>query len=81
MAKRKITRRRKVTNAPKECVFCKDKKEPQFFETEVLRRFLTERGKIIPRIRSGLCAKDQRKVTLAIKRARFLAMLPFVGHH
>ena len=79
--KKIVRRRRKTIIAPKECAFCKDKKEPQFYETEVLRRFISERGKIIPRLRSGLCSKDQRKVALAIKNARHLAMLPFVGHH
>lgn len=79
--KKIVRRRRKIIVAPRECSFCKDKKEPLFFETEVLRRFTTEREKIIPRSRSGLCTKDQRKLTLAIKHARHLAILPFVGHH
>jgi len=44
-----------------------------------LRRFITERGKILPRRISGNCAKHQRQVTLAIKRARNIALLPFTA--
>lgn len=43
----------------------------------LLRRFITERGKIVPRRISGVCAKNQRKLALAIKRARNIALLPF----
>jgi small subunit ribosomal protein S18 len=46
-------------------------------EPDILRGFLTERGKIVPRRISGNCAKHQRKLTMAIKRARDLALLPF----
>ena len=60
------------------CRFCVDKsfvidyKDPQN-----LRYFITDRGKIVPRRISGNCAKHQREVTLAIKRARNIALLPF----
>lgn len=62
----------------KVCRFCADKslvidyKSPQ-----VLRYFITERGKQVPRRISGNCAKHQRRVSLAIKRARMLALMPF----
>jgi small subunit ribosomal protein S18 len=62
----------------KVCRFCADKslvidyKSPQ-----VLRYFITERGKLVPRRISGNCAKHQRRVSLAIKRARMLALMPF----
>lgn len=64
---------------PKNCYFCKEQKEPNYKDLEVLRRFLTDRGKILPRTRSGICAKHQRRLTLVIKHARHLALLPFVG--
>jgi small subunit ribosomal protein S18 len=48
-------------------------------ETEKLRRYITDRGKIIPRRVTGACAKHQRQLTRAIKRARFLALLPFTS--
>ena len=46
--------------------------------TELLERFISERGKILPRRVTGTSAKNQRKVTTAIKRARIMALLPFV---
>lgn len=46
-------------------------------DPSVLKYFITERGKIVPRRVSGLCAKNQRKVTRAIKRARMVALMPF----
>ncbi|NEO30760.1 MAG: 30S ribosomal protein S18 [Symploca sp. SIO3C6] len=48
-------------------------------DVELLRKFITERGKILPRRITGLTAKQQRDLTTAIKRARFLALLPFVN--
>ena len=58
--------------------FCADKTvEIDYKEVSRLRRFTTERGKILPRRITHLSAKDQRKVTLAIKRARAIALLPF----
>ena len=62
----------------KECYFCKEKKEPDFSDNEILYRFLTERAKIVPRIRGGLCAMHQRAITRNIKYARHLALLPFI---
>lgn len=48
-------------------------------DTELLKKFITERGKILPRRITGLTAKQQRELTVAIKRARLLAMLPFIN--
>jgi small subunit ribosomal protein S18 len=52
-------------------------------DPSILKYFVTERGKIVPRRVSGLCAKNQRKITVAIKRARMIALMPFttVNHH
>jgi len=61
-----------------ECFFCKESKTPDFMEHELLSKFLSERGKIQSRSRSGLCSKHQRKLTTQIKRARYLAFLPFI---
>ncbi len=64
----------------KVCSFCVDKvEEIDYKDVAKLRRFITERGKILPRRISGTCAKDQRKLTLAIKRARAIALLPFTA--
>lgn len=64
----------------KVCSFCVDKVEHiDYKDVAKLRRFITERGKILPRRISGNCAKHQRQVTFAIKRARNIALLPFTA--
>ncbi|MDR2149443.1 MAG: 30S ribosomal protein S18 [Spirochaetaceae bacterium] len=61
------------------CRFCTQKQKIDYKDTEILRRFITERGKILPRRITGTCAKHQRAVAAAIKRARIIALLPFVA--
>ena len=62
----------------KVCVFCKERAvEVDYKNQEHLQQFVTDRGKIIPRRITGTCAKHQRKLTMAIKRARVLSILPF----
>lgn len=62
----------------KVCSFCVDKiQEIDYKDTGRLRKYITERGKILPRRISGNCAHHQRQLTLAIKRARNIALLPF----
>ena len=64
----------------KVCSFCVDKVEAIDYKyVPKLRRYVTERGKILPRRISGNCAKHQRQVTVAIKRARNIALLPFTA--
>ena len=64
----------------KVCSFCVDKVEKiDYKDVPKLRRYTTERGKILPRRISGNCAKHQRQMTLAIKRARNIALLPFTA--
>ena len=64
----------------KVCTFCVDKVEHiDYKDVAKLRRFITERGKILPRRISGNCAKHQRQVTVAIKRARNIALQPFTA--
>src|SRR5579871_3333583 len=75
-ASRKFTPRRKV------CQFCVDKiKEVDYKDLARLRRFLSERGKIEPRRKTGTCAAHQRSLNVALKRARQLALLPFTAEH
>lgn len=63
----------------KTCYFCANKdKEIDYKDVRTLQRFLTDRAKIIPRRITGTCAKHQRAVTREIKRARQIALLPFV---
>ncbi|MBP2655930.1 MAG: rpsR [Firmicutes bacterium] len=64
----------------KVCSFCVDKVEDiDYKDLPKLRRYVTERGKILPRRISGNCAKHQRQLTLSIKRARNIALLPFTA--
>ena len=62
------------------CRFCSEKmKEIDYRDINRLKRYITEKGKIIPGRVTGTCAKHQRQLTTAIKRARFIALLPYVG--
>lgn len=61
------------------CTFCESKvTRIDYKEADLLRRFITDRGKIRPQRQTGLCARHQRQVAVAIKRARHMALLPFV---
>jgi small subunit ribosomal protein S18 len=72
--------RKRRKRRPKVCHYCADKiARVDYKESEKLRRYITDRGKIIPRRVTGACAKHQRQLTRAIKRARFLALLPFTS--
>ena len=63
----------------KKCTFCKaNVKEIDYKDIGKLRRFISGRGKILPSKLTGTCAKHQRMLTRAIKRARFIGLLPFV---
>jgi small subunit ribosomal protein S18 len=63
----------------KVCQFCADKIcDIDYKDIVKIRKFISERGKILPRRISGVCAKHQRQLTIAIKRARCIALLPFV---
>jgi small subunit ribosomal protein S18 len=62
----------------KVCVFCSEKaKDIDYKDVATLRKYISERGKILPRRITGTCAKHQRAITLAVKRARHVALLPF----
>lgn len=75
---RKVRRRLYIRR--KVCRFCADANlRIDFKDPRTLRYFVTERGKIIPRRISGNCAKHQRKITLAIKQARHLALMPYTN--
>ena len=73
----------KPHNKPKKrvCVFCDDKnlKFIDYKDVNRLRKFVTEKGKILPSRQTGTCARHQRELTVAIKRARNMALLPFSG--
>ena len=72
MDKKRGMRRKKV------CQFCADKAETiDYKEVDKLRKYVTDRGKILPKRITGTCAIHQREVTKAIKRARIVALLPY----
>lgn len=73
MAQRRGGKRRK-----KVCHFCANHIDhPDYKETDLLKRFVSEKGKILPRRVTGTCAKHQRALTASIKRSRIMALLPF----
>ena len=64
----------------KVCAFCADKVETiDYKDVAKLRRYLSERAKIVPRRVTGTCARHQRQLTVAIKRARHVALLPYIS--
>ncbi|MCL5074587.1 MAG: 30S ribosomal protein S18 [Chloroflexi bacterium] len=64
------------------CAFCVDKiDEIDYKDIGRLRRFLSDRGRIDPRRKTGTCAKHQRRLSVALKRARHIALLPFTPEH
>ena len=78
----KATVKKSYKRAPrrKVCVFCQEKvTEIDYKDINRLKKFVTESGKMLPRRMSGNCAKHQRELSTAIKRARIAALLPFKG--
>lgn len=71
---RPVTRLKKLI-----CPFCEGTRVPSYKESLVIGRFLSERGRIIGRDRTGVCPKHQKRLAIEIKRARHLALLPFVS--
>lgn len=67
----------KGRNFKKVCAFCQEKSTIDYKETAKLKKFISEGGKILPRRMTGTCAKHQRELASAIKRARVAALLPF----
>ncbi|HUT22572.1 MAG TPA: 30S ribosomal protein S18 [Candidatus Bipolaricaulota bacterium] len=71
--------RKNTVKKDKACYFCVNTmQEVDYKEGQMLQKFISSYGKIAPQRRSGLCAKHQRKVAQAVKRARIMALLPFV---
>jgi len=75
--RKKITKNKRIVKK-RDCYFCKNGITIDYKEVYLLQRFTTERGKILPRRITGTCAKHQRPLAIAVKRARHLALLHFV---
>lgn len=66
----------------KSCTLCEDKVERvDYKDANLLDRYLTDRGKILPRRATGACSRHQKQVAEAVKRARFLALIPFIKNY
>ena len=63
---------------PVNCPFCKNKTTPDYKDADTLRRYTSDRAKLQGKSRTGLCSKHQRRISIAIKRARHLGLLPYV---
>ncbi len=72
-------RRRPMHRRKKVCVFCGKDNVIDYKDTAKLKKYISERGKILPRRITGTCAKHQRALTVAIKRARHVALMPYVA--
>lgn len=64
---------------PSKCSFCFGQMEPDYKDVKTLKNYMTDKGKIVARSRTGLCQKHQRALSLAIKHARHMALVPFVS--
>lgn len=74
-----FNRRRMGNRKKKSCYYCPDNKEPiDYKDTQTLLKYISDRGKILPRRVTGSCASHQRDVTRAVKKARVLGLIPFV---
>jgi small subunit ribosomal protein S18 len=81
-AARPERRRPRYTSRRKVCFFCVEKvQQIDYKDVDGLRRYLSDRGKIEPRRKTGTCARHQRRLTVALKRARHLALLPYTAEH
>ena len=79
--KNRKERVRRFIIKPKVCAFCAESIAIDYKDISRLRRYISDRGKIEPRRRTGVCAKHQRRLALAVKRARYLALLPYTAAH
>ena len=68
-----------IYRAPRNCQFCKEDKNPDYRDVATMTKYMSERGRILGHERTGICSKHQRKLAVAIKRARHMALLPFVS--
>lgn len=81
MAKPKKTLRKPQIpkKSKKDCVFCKAKSTPDYKSYKDLEKYISDRAKMIPSIYTGTCTKHQKQVSVAVKRARFLGLLPYTA--
>ena len=80
---RKPIRKTRKTRKPRdmECYFTKTNTQPNYKDVLILRRFISDRGKIISSSRSGVSSKNQRSLSREIKRARYMSLIPYTDRH
>ena len=81
MAKKKDSKKRRkivLEAVPRNCPFCKTNTNPDYKDIATLERYMSDRAKVLGKDRTGICSKHQRRLSVAIKRARHLALLPYI---
>jgi small subunit ribosomal protein S18 len=74
-----LIKRTKAAVRRRTCPFCEGKTDPDYKDVEMLTKYISDRAGLLGGDKTGICSKHQRKVSKAVKRARHLALLPFVG--
>ena len=80
MAKKDTKKRRRIIKeeaVPVNCPFCKTKTSPDYKDVATLAKYMSDRAKVLGKARTGICAKHQRRIGTAVKRARHLGLLPY----
>ncbi len=77
MAKKKRRKRRKIIPQNLTCPFGKDPSQIDYKDVHTLKKYITTRGRLIPSERTGVCLKCQRALSVAVKRARYVSLLPY----
>lgn len=75
--KKKRFLRQDLEPVPVNCPFCKGKTNPDYKDVDTLSKYMNDRAKVLGKARTGICAKHQKRLSVAIKRARHLALLPY----
>ena len=70
--------KKKIRRSSEPCYFCINGKEPDYKETEILAKYLSGKGRLVSRMKTGVCQKHQRRITREVQRARVLSLLPFM---
>ena len=81
MSKKKDNKkRRRIIEiiVPRNCPFCKGETQPDYKDVDTLAKYMSDRAKVLGKSKTGICAKHQRRISLNIKRARHLGLLPYV---
>lgn len=79
MAKKQVAPKIIRPSKPKFCFYCQENCQPIYTDSATLKKFVSDRFKILPQGKSGLCSKHQRRTAREIKHARHLALLPFIA--